>query len=329
MSTIADIGFPNLVNIMKRMNPDGSVADVANILSKKLALLDDVPWEESNQTTGHRITQATALPSPGFRKLNAGVDAHKGETAQFDETCGIMEDYNAVDVDVAKISGNAAKYRAEEDKLFIEGYSQAVATAIFYESAATNPERIHGLTPRFGATTGYTASSYVKTKGTVSGTNAQSLWLINWEPRKVYGIFPKGTMAGLLREDKGEQWITDANSKKFWAFVTKFQWKFGIAVEDYRYAMRYQWDPDDGTVHPDSAKSLYLMLQEMLSTVQDVGGNARFYMSRTSKIKLDAQLASNDANFLTYIDAGGRRVPTFEGIPIRVTDALVGETAIS
>jgi hypothetical protein len=328
MSTLSDSGFPNLVNIAKRMDPQGGIAEVTNILSKKLNILDDIPWVEGNLPTGHRITlAANGLPSASWRKLNAGVAATKGDTEQFDETCGMLEDESKMDVAAAELNGNGAAYRASEDKLKLEGFAQQFATALFYESAASNPERIQGLTPRYPATSGYDSSSYTLA-GTNAGTNAHSVWLITWEPRKIYGIYPKGSMAGLQRIDKGIQRVLDGSSNAFYAYCTWFSWKCGIAVEDYRYAVRFQFDPDDSNFD-DTDRGLYIAMQKMLGTIYENTPQTRFYMDRTSKLKLDAQLMSNDHNVLTYLDSGGERIPTFMGVPIRVTDSLVAETAIS
>lgn len=328
MSTIADSGFPNLVNIAKRMDPQGGIAEVTNILSKKLNILDDIPWMEGNLPTGHRITRTSnSLPSASWRTINAGVAATKGDTEQFDESCGMLEDESKMDVAGAELNGNGAAYRASEDAIKLEGFAQQFATALFYESVASNPSRIHGLTPRFPAATGYDSSPYTLC-GTNAGVNARSVWLITWAPRKTYGIYPKGTQAGLQRIDKGVQRVLDASGNAFYAHCTWFSWKCGIAVEDYRYMVRFQWDPDDSNFD-DGDRGMYLAMQRMLGTVYEVTPQTRFYMDRVSKMKLDAQLASNDANYLTYLDAGGQRIPTFQGVPIRVTDALVQETAIS
>lgn len=326
MSTITDSGFPNLANIASRLDPNGGAAMVANVLSKKNPILEDIPWIEGNLPTGHRITQAVnALPSATWRRLNEGVAASKAETAQFDESCGMLEDESKIDEAVAELNGGAA-YRASEDLLKQEGFAQQFATALFYESTSSNPERIHGLTARYPATTGFTSSSYVLA-GTNAGVNARSIWLITWKERKVYGVFPKGTKAGLEREDKGKERVLDGSSNPFYAWVTRFKWRCGIAVEDYRYAVRFQWDPDDADMAA-SEKGLYLKMQDMLNTIFEPD-NAIFYMDRTSKGRLDAQLASNDANYLTMLERGGRRIPHYQGVPIRVTDALVAETAIS
>jgi hypothetical protein len=324
MATITDTGFLNLADVLARLGADGQVRPMAEMLNKKLDFIDDVPWVDCNLETGHQISFRTGLPSPQWRSLNQGVSLTKTSSATYIESTGIIEDRAEVDVDMP---GDMAQLRLNEETGKVEVITQEFARAVFYESTFDNADRIHGLTPRYGATTGYTASGYVL-KGTQGGVNCRSVWLIDWSPGSVYGIYPKRSQVGLVRKDLGEIDCLDANSKKFRGLATKLQWKCGLAVEDYRKTCRFQWDPDDANM-ADSAKSFYLTMQTMLGTVFMLSPNARFYMDRTSFNKLCAQLASNTVNFLEYVAMGGRRVPTFLGVPIRITDALVLETAIS
>jgi hypothetical protein len=334
MATLVDGAFPNLTNWAARMDPNGSVAKVTNLVTTKRPELNDIPFFEGNLPTGHQITVSENSISPGaFRKINQGVAASKGDTAQYVESCCMLDAESVVDVALAKLNGNAAAFRSSENALKIEGLSRQMATALWYESVISNPERLHGLTPRYGGTSGYAASAYVKKPAawTNSGTNCQSIWAVTWEDRKIYGIVPKGSTAGLQVEDKGELRVADPNdaTKALYALVTKYSWQAGIAVEDYRYAARTQWDPDDSTVHADSAKTMYLALMDLLNMLYEVTPNTRIYMSRTTKAKMDAQLVSNNLDVFKSIEVGGRLVQSFQNVPIRVTDTLVGETAIS
>jgi hypothetical protein len=328
MATIEDSGFPNLANVASRLDPDGSAAMVANVLSEKNPILDDIPFVEGNLQTGHRITQAAnALPSASWRLLNQGIAATKAYTQQFDESCGILEDESKIDERVAELNGGA-EYRDSEDMLKLEGMAQQFATSVFYESTSSNPERIHGLSPRYSATSGITAADYVSI-GTNADSDCHSIWLITWAPRKLYGIYPKGTKAGLERNDKGLQRVQDdaTSLNSLWAWITQFVWRVGIAVEDYRYACRFQWDPSDSAMG-DTNFGIVLNMIDMLNQIFEPDG-AMFYMNRTSKTQLDQQLANADGNYLTYESKGGRLLPHFLGVPIRVTDALVAETAVS
>jgi hypothetical protein len=74
---------------------------------------------------------------------------------------------------------------------------------------------------------------------------------------------------------------------------------------------------------------MYLTMQKMLSIVYQMGPNARFYGSRTSYNMLVSQLAANSANFLEFVTGGGSLVGKFLGVPYRLTDTLLQETAIS
>lgn len=331
MATTVDSGFPTLANLAATLDPNGTVARVANILSKKLSILDRLVWQEGNLPTGHRITQSvTSLPSGTWRSLNAGVVATKAITAQYDESCGILEDETKIDVALANLNGNAAAYRALIDNLKTEGLRQQLTTALFYESTSTNPARIHGLTPRYPGTSGYTASAYTLA-GTNAGTNAHSIWLLTPEVGKLYGIYPKGSQMGLQKIDHGEQRVLDgaATPGAFWAYVTQLVWNCGLAVEDYRYCVRAQWDPDDAAM-ADNDRGLYLLMQQMIDTIFEKSPTTAFYMNRTSMKKLRAQLASNDANFLSQVVYPGRgALASFMEVPIYVDDSLVAETAIT
>ena len=324
MAMIADTGRLTLAEILQRMGPNGEVRPMVEILNKKLDILDDVPWVECNLETGHQISYRTGLPSPQWRSLNEGVSLTKTQSETFVESTGIIEDRAEVDVDMP---GNMAGNRLAEEKGKLEMMAQEFARALFYESTYSNANRIHGLAPRYGGAAGFTASDYVFTSATHSGVTNRSIWLLNWEPEKIFGIYPKGSTVGMKRQDLGEIDCLDAASKKFRGFATKLQWKCGIAVGDYRTSVRYQWDPDSAECAA-TGKGIFLAMQDMQSMVFLLQPNARYYMDRVSYKLLCAQLANNTANFLEYVAMGGKRVPTFLGIPIRITDALVAETGI-
>lgn len=330
MSTLADTGYPTLLDVVQALGPDGSVEmNMAELLNKELPMLDDIPWEEGNLPTGDQVMTRTGLPTPTWRRLNAGVPPTKSSRATWVEGVGLLEDYSNVDVKVAKLAGNPAAFRKSEDNAKLEAFAQEAARAVWYENATLNPEKIHGLSPRYAATTGYTASSYVLKPGTNAGSNAHSVWLINWEPGKVSGIFGKGSMAGLQHEDRGQQTIRDSNGNQFEAYVSHFVWEMGIRIADYRYAVRMQWDPDDSTLFGDDDKGMYLAMEDMMGQIKRLGPGARFYMDRTSRRKLNAQVANNNVNYLDNVSTKRGTLSTFNGIPIRLDEQLTTETAIS
>jgi hypothetical protein len=325
--TFSVSNFPSFSNVMSTLDPQGKMARIVNVLSRKKPILDFLPWAEGNLTTGHLVTAANALPSASWRQANAGIDPTIADTEQFTESCGLLEDESVIDEMIAELNGGAA-YRAAQDDLKVEAFGQQLATALIYESVSSNPERIHGLTPRYPATTGYVNSGYVLA-GTNAGVNCRSIWLLTPKLGKLYGIYTKGTKAGLERIDKGLERVYDASDKRLYAWVTQFKWRCGLVVEDYRYCVRFQWDPDDPAMD-DSEKTMFLRMDDMLETIQEVEDGSIFIMDRTSKKKLKAQLASNTSRpQLDVVEKNGRRMEAFGGVPILTEESLVAETAIS
>jgi hypothetical protein len=331
MATIGAL-YPTLIDIAKRTDPNGSISNVVEMLNKVNPILEDVAWHEGNLPTGHVYTSRTALPTPTWRKFNQGVAPTKSTTDQYTETCGMLDAFSKVDCALATLNGNAAAYRADEDNAFMQGFNLEVARALFYETVSTNPERIQGLATRFGATSGNAAAAQIiKADSSASGNDQTSIWLVGWSPRTVYGIYPKGSKAGIASEDLGKQLTKDANNNDFTAWVTHWTWQLGLVVQDWRYVSRicnidtsaWKADLSAGADLVMSMDDAYAQIWEM-STVQPV-----FYMNRLTFSMFNKQLQKKGTvNLLEYLERGGGRIPHFLGVPIRITDAITSTESV-
>src|SRR5207253_2407450 len=99
--------------------------------------------------------------------------------------------YSVIDKDVADLNGNTASFRLSEDKAFLEGMSQQVATTLIYGNQFVNPERFTGLAPRYSTVTtssSQTASNVLDGGGTAS-TNT-SIWIVVWGSDTLHATFP-------------------------------------------------------------------------------------------------------------------------------------------
>ncbi len=320
--------FVTLADYAKRLDPNGNIAQICNVLSQFNPIMKDIPWVEGNLPTGHRFTSSTALPSGTWRKLNKGYDATKGTTDQVDETCGIFEARSAIDVDNPGMQGaNKAQYRAGEDLLFLSGMGNDVASALFYSSVAANPEQIQGLAPRLNVTSGNPASGQIlKWGGSSAGADQTSVWLVGWSPDKVFGIYPKDTKAGVDQQDLGQQLVLDGNNKQFLAWLTRFVWKLGVCVRDYRYLVRGCNIDTSAATNTDGY--IINLLTDMYAALYSMDNcNPRFYMNRWTFSHFNKNLMGKQANLLEWVDGSesgkpGVRVPAFLGVPIIITDAI-------
>ena len=324
--------YLTLLDYAKREAPGGGIDEIIEVLAASNPIVADANVMEGNLPTGHRSTQRSTQPSGTWRLLNYGVAAEKSTTAQVTDTCGILESYSKLDVDVASLNGNEAAFRASEDNGFIMGLNSTVATAIFYGDQKDNPEQISGLTPRYALTTGDYASQIINASGSTASVQS-SLWVVTWGPLTCTLIYPKGSQAGLQSEDMGKQLVTDSAGLMYTAFVTKFQWKLGMALLDYRYVIRVA-NIETSLLTSDAATGADL-LDKMLDAYYarptvDLGNMAKtfIYCNKTIAKYLHKQ-AQNKANVNLTIDSpAGKPVVSFLDAPIRVCDNLTKTEAV-
>jgi hypothetical protein len=326
--------FPSLVDVAKRLGPDGYVMDVLELLTQINPILYDMAFREGNLTTGHTFGVRTALPTPTWRRYNQGVDPHKSQSETYTETCGMLEDYSKIDVALAALNGNGPAYRMSENKAFMQGFNNEVVRAILYESIALNPERIHGIMPRLNATANNPAAGQIikadslyNVGSTVAtaGSDHASILGIGWGEHTVYGIFPKGSKGGLQHEDLGKQLTRDVNNKEFTAWVDHWKWDLGVAVEDYRYITRVcnidatLWKPDMST-----GQDLTLCFDAALDGIREINTvNPVLYCRKEVFTAWRQQMIKKGtANLLEWVQRGNRKDWSYMGVPIVRTDAM-------
>lgn len=318
-----------LADQAKRLDPDGSIAAIAEVLAETNPILQDMPMKEGNELSGHRSTRRAALPSVGWRRLNEGVTPTKSVTEQVVDQCAILEAWCEVDEKVAELNGNTAGFRMSEAVAFLEAMSQEFADTLFYGNSATAEAEFDGLSMRYASPTG---NQNVLDAGS-SDTDNTSIWLIGWGDG-IHGIFPKGSTAGIRHNDWGKQIVDDAGGTagaKMAAYQDQFVLEAGLHVKDARYAVRIG-SIDISVLAGGSPPDLINLMIKALWRLpnQAAVSNARFYMNRTVGQYLDIQKRDDVAAAgMTYREVDGEQLRSFRGVPIRITDALTNaETAV-
>lgn len=325
MSTLATT-HPTLRDLTSRLDPNGKIDAVAEVLSETNEMLDDAVWYEGNLPTGHKGTIRTGLTQGTWRKIYGGVQPTKSTTAQITDTCGMLEAYAEVDKALADLNGNTSAFRVSEDRAHIEGISQQVASVILYGDETVNPERFTGFAPRFGDKTAENGENIVLSSAS-SPDNADnsSIWLVVWGPN-VHGIYPKGSKAGLSMTDKGQVTIEsiDGNGGRMEAYRTHYRWDCGLHVKDWRYVVRIQYNDEDLLKDASSGPDLIDLMTEAVDIPPNLSGRPAFYMNRRAKSFLRRQMVNKVKNSTLSMDeVWGKRVMTFDGIPCRRTDAIL------
>jgi len=322
---------PTILDFDKRMDPNGQVATIVEMLMQTNEVLDDMTFIQGNLLTGHRTTVRTGLPIPTWRKLYGGVQPGKSTTAQITDNTGMLEAYAEVDKALADLNGNTVAFRLSEDAAFIEGMNIEFARVLFYGNEGTQPEAFTGFAPRFNTIAGAQNGLNVLSGGGSGSTNT-SIWLICWGPLTAHGILPQGSVAGLKIEDKGQVTIEniDGAGGRMEAYRTHYRWDVGLTVRDWRYIVRI-CNVDVTTLTKNAASGadlIDLMAQaiELLPTLSM--GRPVFYCNRTVKSFLRRQIANKiAAGQLTMEQVAGKHVLTLDGIPVKRCDAILSTEA--
>lgn len=327
MATIGNTAL-TLTDWIKREDPDGKPARIVEMLSQTNEILDDMLWMEGNLATGHRTTARTGQPVGTYRALNAGIPSEKSTTAQVDEACAMLESLGIVDEKLAQLNGNTSEFRMTENAAFIEGLNQTMASGVFYANSNLTPGEPLGLTPRYNSLAAKNGTNIIDMKGT--GTDNSSIWLIFWGDQTIAGIFPKGSKAGLSHEDMGVDLVDDGTGKKFRAYRDHYRWENGIAVRDWRYAVRIA-NIDTQAAIADPTGTTVQLINAMIRALYRIPnlkmGKGAFYMNRTMREMLDVQ-ATNKTNVQLLMDQfDGTFRTTFRGFPLRTVDALTTNEA--
>lgn len=316
-----------LTDWAKRLDPKGKTADIVELLGQTNEILTDMLWVEGNLPTGHRTNVRTGLPTVAWRLLNQGVQPSKSTTAQIDEACGMLEAWCEVDKKLADLNGNTAAFRLSEAQAFVEAMNQEMASTLFYGNSGTAPEEFTGLSIRYSDVNANNGQNIIDAGG--SSTDNSSIWLICWGANTIHGIFPKGSKAGLMHENLGEVTVETTAAiagTRLRAYQDHWTWDCGIAVRDWRYAVRIGSIDISSLVAKSSAADLIELMIKATARIPALGmGRCAFYMNRTVHQMLRIQRRDDviSGGGLTWETVDGKIQSSFNGIPIRICDALL------
>lgn len=318
--------FVDLIDVYKQQDGHGNFVPVIEILMQMNPVLEDAVAVECNKGTTHLHTIRTGLPDVSWGKLYKGTPNSKGNKAQVEDTTGFVEGLSTIDERLLAISGDEGAVRLSEATAYLEAMSQEVSTKIFYGDTASDPEEFMGLAPRFNDKSAANGKQIIDAGGT--GSDNTSIWFVSWGDNQCQLLYPKGTQAGVHREDMGKQRLLDDNGDAYYGKEEKFTWHVGLAVKDWRYVSRIAnidvSDMRDGSV------ALYDFMRKAYYALQSrrvAGGSMAIYCNTDVLEALDALATNAGANDsfirLKTMEIEGREVQTYRGIPIRESDSIL------
>lgn len=339
MATLST-GQLTLADYAKRMSPDGKIDPVAELLSQQNLILDDIVFREANQPTSHVVAIRTGLPAVYWRQYNAGVPSAKSTTAQITEPCAMMEARSHIDSKLLALNGNSAAFRLSEESAFIEAMGQEMTSKLFNGNVGTDMKTFSGLATRYSSTTAGNGGNVILGGG--SGSDNASIYLVVWGEQTVFGTFPKGSRAGLVTRDLGEESVPDGSGGWYQAARSLFQWDAGLVVKDWRYVVRIpnidvsDWIGVTGTQASTAATNALKLMVRALARIPNMNmGRAAFYCNRSIQegLMIQALEKSNAAlGIQPALTQFGQNIQqlSFLGVPVRGVDGLgIAESLVS
>jgi len=312
---------------------DKKVAKITEILERTDELIEDVPFKEGNLLTGHKAVLRVGLPTPTWRLFNQGVAATKSTTTPIEFPCGMLEDRSEIDVKLANLGGDPNGARFSEGVAHMQGMANEFGTTLIYGDPTANPSTDVPKFPGLAAyykddTTANSKDNIIDAGGTDSDNT--SIWLIGWGENSIYGIYPRGSKAGLQHEDLGEGDAFDGSNRRFRAYMDRYEWNAGLAVQDWRYAVRIaNIKTASLTASANQVALVNYMVQAMELLPARGGVSPKFYMNgkvRTA-LRLGITQKVSSGGGITFENVAGKAVMMLDGIPIRRTDSITSAEA--
>jgi hypothetical protein len=340
--------WPSLLDLASRLDPEGRIPVIAEMLSQANDFYDDLAMVEANEITGHMFVFRTSIPAGAWRQYNQGVPFSKSTTAQARVSLGMLEDYSQIDLALAEHSGDVIRFRESEDAAFLEGMSQTIVQTFFYGNSAVTPAEFMGLAPFYNTlNTANAANATNVISGAGAGSSNTSIWLIGHGPETIFGLYPRGSQAGLAMKDKGDTVPAfDALGNRFEAYTSWFRQQTGLCPKDWRYGVRFaNIDTTAAGLAGASAPDLFAGMAQMLLLVPKLtkstsgvtktdapndntqGVRPVFYCNRTSRHWMDVQAMRNRQVLVSIEDYAGLPVDSYRGIPIKIVDQITNTEA--
>lgn len=304
-----------LIELAKRTN-NGTVLDIAEVLSEKNRIIEDAIWQEANKTTSHVISRRQAEPSGTWRKYNEKVTPSASQTKQVVEQMGMLEAYSEIDKELVKLASDPANFRRTEDLGFVGGLSKEFARALIYADQEAYPSQFDGLADRLND---LSQDNVLSEGGT--GSDLTSLYIVKWDVTDgAFLLYPKNSASlGIEVEDLGEVTIGDDTNGYYQGYRTHFILHTGLAVRDTRGIGRLCNIESPGTGSNElESDSMVEILNEFLDL-----NNVVIYGNKNSITALDI-LAKDKTNVYYQPDmVWGKPTVHFRGVPVKRVDQIV------
>lgn len=280
-----------------------------------------------NDGMGDKGQIITSYPEGELHGYNDGWGSEVVTGNNVRYTCSRRSSSSTIDRDQWNDQPEAERnsWRLRRDEAFARGFARAVVRNLFYGDPAKDANSCKGLfnivtpdDPIFG-------DRCINAKGTTDNKQTD-IMLVGWDPAFNYLFYPQyGMNNGGFQTEVHSQpvrvsKVVSGVAKHYWALETDFRWDIGVAIYDPKTVVRIcNIDTTKLSKSSSTAGSpdlIDLMTQAVNMLPDQYKGRCAFYCNDTITGILRRQI-NNKANVqLTIGEIAGRKVTTWDNIPI-------------
>jgi len=330
-------GLVTLLDVAK--SKDKQIGKVAEVLLQSNPILQHIPYMEMNEGTIHKESLRSNLPTVYYRKANQPIPASKSQIEERSFTAAHFESKSQMDKMVASRGGQdrVAFNRWNQSQGHIQAMAIEHADLMIYGSPADHASKVAGFMDVYStlSTSEPTSKQVISAGG--AGSDNTSILFVDWGENTIFGIYPKGTTAGLKREDHGIVQIigTDVNGRTgtYQGYEEQFEMDHGLVIKDYRAGARIcNIDISDLKAGGVSAVDLLKLMTRAHYRIPAAvkTGKGYVYMNSTIASFLHEQALEKvgAGGGLTFENYQGQMVMMFLGRQVVVTDGLLNTEAV-
>lgn len=321
-------------DVVRRSKPDGTLADITELLNQRNGMADDAPWVQADLPRGTYSTQRTSLPTWATVNPNGSVTLSKSTTAQNLEPIEILATMLEIERNVGNYgTSSPASKMASEAVAGVEGGKQTVASRLISGNGSTTVGQVNGFQTRYSLSTAPNGRNVILGGALAGQTDCMSAYLIRWGERNAYCFYPQGTTAGIVMTPYPDRVSEPSSTTRKIVSSEYLEWAFGLAVPNWTSVARV-CNIDKSLLVAGTGADLFDKLTFAWHATRRAGdGRDALYMNTTTRMMLDVQArnaaaAGGAGGMLGWIIVEGKQIDTFRGIPINYEDKLTESEAV-
>ncbi len=291
----------------------------------------DAPAKEASDGLHHRMRRLTSVPSGSSRSFYQGVAATRPTTQPVLEPVGLMESRSEVDEDEIDTLVNGTEERRNRDMGNLKGLAKSILTQ-FVSGARASGDQIDGIETRLNSLTG----TPVNVRSAGGSTALTSILVVEWDLNDgVFLAYPpgfvKGSTFGIDARNKGKEPVRNTSGEVYYAYVTQFKaWYALCCANELKMARVCNVESAINSSYGFAAAIEKLI--EILNLCNFNYPSTRIYVNESIGAQIDNEARQVSNHYWSTEEIFGRKVRTFQGIPVRTISRSIltnAESAVS